>query len=418
MNWIDKIMNKIPKQTKYASTLSGRTPIFGSYITDVYASDTVKQAIGCIAAEMSKLNPVHEREYDGDILTVNGSIQKMMNNPNEFMTTADFIEKMTWNLFIEYNSFAVPVYTVWKGNDGTEKRSYKAIYPIKPMLTTFIEDASGKLYAEFTFSNGFKTVFPYEDVIHLRYQFSKDDFMGGNESGQPDNEAILKTLKINDSMMEGILKAMKSSFVTNGVVKYGGIIGKESTEKNVKEFEQQLQNSESGILGLDAKSDYIQIKRDIKMVDSDTVKFIDEKISRNYGVSQPILSGDYTKQQYEAFYQKTLEPLILKFSQEFKKKLFTQRERDHGNQIYFYQKDTILMSVTESLETVRLLGDSGALFENEKRKMLGLKPLPELEGVRKQSLNYVDVDIARDYQLNAQKKDEKQQEGEKNGGEE
>ena len=39
-------------------------------------------------------------------------------------------------------------------------------------------------------------------------------------------------------------------------------------------------------------------------------KFIDEKILRNYGVSLPILTGDYTKEQYEAFYQKALEPLI------------------------------------------------------------------------------------------------------------
>ena len=58
------------------------------------------------------------------------------------------------------------------------------------------------------------------------------------------------------------------------------------------------------------------------------------------------------------------------------------------------------MSVDQTLEMVRLLGDSGALYENEKRVAFGLKPLKELEGVRKQSLNYIDVNIATDYQLN------------------
>ncbi|MGN1122367.1 MAG: hypothetical protein ACI4RV_08370, partial [Eubacteriales bacterium] len=43
-------------------------------------------------------------------------------------------------------------------------------------------------------------------------------------------------------------------------------------------------------------------------------------------------------------------------------------------------------------------GDSGALYENEKRVAFGLRPLPELNGVRMQSLNYVNVNIAKDYQ--------------------
>ena len=61
------------------------------------------------------------------------------------------------------------------------------------------------------------------------------------------------------------------------------------------------------------------------------------------------------------------------------------------------------MSVDQTLEMIRLLGDSGALYENEKRVALGLKPLKELEGVRLQSLNYVNVDIAAKYQIGNEK---------------
>ena len=61
------------------------------------------------------------------------------------------------------------------------------------------------------------------------------------------------------------------------------------------------------------------------------------------------------------------------------------------------------MSVSQKLEMVRVLGDSGSLYENEKRVAFGLRPLPELAGVRKQSLNYVDVEIANQYQLQNQK---------------
>ena len=74
----------------------------------------------------------------------------------------------------------------------------------------------------------------------------------------------------------------------------------EKAEKSIKEFERKLNNAENGILHLDAKSDYAKITRDIKLVDPDTIRFIDEKILRTFGVPLSILTGDYTKRQYEA----------------------------------------------------------------------------------------------------------------------
>ena len=57
------------------------------------------------------------------------------------------------------------------------------------------------------------------------------------------------------------------------------------------------------------------------------------------------------------------------------------------------------MSIEQKVEMVKYLGDTGTLYENEKRVAFGLKPMKELEGKRKQSLNYIDTDIAIDYQL-------------------
>lgn len=147
------------------------------------------------------------------------------------------------------------------------------------------------------------------------------------------------------------------------------------------------------------KGEFIPFQNKIQLVDQPTLQFIDEKILRHFGVPLPILTGDYTKEQYEAFYQKTLEPLILSISQAFTKVLFTDREKSFGNEIMFYAKALIFMNTTQKLEMIRLLGDSGALFENEKRIMFGLQPLPELAGQRMQSLNYVNSNVADKYQL-------------------
>ena len=230
-------------------------------------------------------------------------------------------------------------------------------------------------------------------------KFSFNDYLGGNENGQPDNDALIKLLEMDSNMREGILKAMKSSFSINGVVKSGSMMDRDKVKAMVEEFNEKLKNNESGILGLDGKSDYIPLTKKVQMVDAETLKFIDNRILRIFGVSLAILTGDYTKDQYEAFYQKRLEPLIIAISQAFSKTLFTDREKQMRNEIIFLPKELIFMTTTQVLEAIRILGDAGDLYENEKRIALGLAPLEELEGVRMQSLNYIDVDLAQKYQM-------------------
>ena len=72
-------------------------------------------------------------------------------------------------------------------------------------------------------------------------------------------------------------------------------------------------------MGIDNKAEIVQFKRDLKIVDDATLKFIDDKILRNFGVPVGIVRGDYTVEQYQAFYQKTLEPLIINMSEAFTK---------------------------------------------------------------------------------------------------
>ena len=129
------------------------------------------------------------------------------------------------------------------------------------------------------------------------------------------------------------------------------------------------------------------------------MEFIDSKILRNFGVPLCILTGDYTKEQYEAFYQKTLEPLIVSMSQAFSKKLFTSREKSFGNCVELYPKQLIFMTVSQTMEMVNILAPTGAMYENEKRVALGLPPLPELEGKRFMSLNWISADDASKYQV-------------------
>lgn len=399
MSWFDKFFKKRPKKIGLADSITGYTPTFSQFGTNIYASDVVQQALNCIVMEMKKLRPTHVRESDVDSTSVRSSIQSVLSNPNEFMTTADFIEKVMWSLLLNYNAFIVPVYDVWKDKNGNDQRKYTALYPIQPTNVNFLKDPTGTMYIEFIFANNYRTTLKYSDVIHIKKNYSVNDYMGGDATGQPNNDALLDTLNLNHQLLQGIAKAMKASFSINGVVKFNSMLDGGKTEKALKELEAKLKKSESGFLPLDIKAEYIPMDRRIQLVDDPTLKFIDEKILRNWGVPHCILTGDYTKSQYEAFYQKTLEPYVITISQAFTKTLFTDRERSYGNKILFYPKDLVFMSTAETLEMIRLLGDSGAMYENEKRVAMGMRPLPELQGVRKMSLNYVDAKNANKYQM-------------------
>ena len=413
MGWLSNLFKKEKvNDAKYAEVLSGGAPIYTQFGQNIYASDVVQQAINCIVSEMKKLKPLHIRRDNNDVVPVNSTLQRVLNNPNPLMTTSDFLEKITWLLFLNYNVFIVPIFYEWTDDKGVVNRRYEALYPINPSQVDFIEDAGGRLFIKFRFNNGQEYTLRYSDVIHIKYRYSINQYMGGNEQGQPDNDALLSTLKLNHQLLNGVSNAMKSSYAVNAVVKYNTMLDDGKTEKALKDLEAKLKKSESGLLPLDLRAEYIPIKKDLQLVDDKTLKFIDEKILRSFGVPVSVLTGDYTPEQYQAFYQKTLEPLVISYTQAFTKILFTDRERSFNNQVQFYPEDLNFMGVKDVLEMIRLLGDSGTIFENEKRTYLGMMPLPELVGVRMQSLNYVNVNIADKYQVGGA--EDGQQEGNSN----
>lgn len=402
MGWFEKLKSLYAGRqtgTVYADVMTGRSPIYSTFGRDVYASDVVTQAMACVTDEIKKLAPAHviQRDEDMEPAPSGDQLQRVLNLPNHYMTMCDCLSRMMYLYFSKKNSWVVPTYR----RDSLGRKTYTGLYPVDPAGVTWVEDANGQLFVELRFAGESKPwTLPYSDIIHLRREYGADEYMGGGPGGVPDDRGLLATLEINHQMLQGISKGMKASHAVNGVVKYGSVIGKDQTEAAMKEWEAKLQNSQSGIVTMDMKAEYIPVKRDIKLVDAETLKFIDEKILRNFGVPLCILTGDYTKEQYEAFYQKTIEPIIIQLSQEFTRVLFTPNERDsYGHKVMFFTKNLVFMSTDQKISMVEILAPTGALYENEKRVAFGMRPLPELKGKRYMSLNWIDANQANQYQV-------------------
>jgi hypothetical protein len=222
--------------------------------------------------------------------------------------------------------------------------------------------------------------------------------MGGGYNGQPDNAALLKVLETNDTIIAGLDKAVRTSLAIRGILKINTMLDDAKLASERTKFESALETGTSGIMPVDLKSEYVDIKPDPKLIDKDTMLFIQSKVLSWYGVSLPIFSGDFTDDQYQAFYEKTLEPLLTSLGQAFSKCIFTQREIDVGNEIVFYPQKLLFTNTKNKIAVSDILGGRGALTNNQLLELFGYPPY-EGGNVRVMSLNYIDASLANDYQM-------------------
>jgi phage portal protein BeeE len=333
-------------------------------------------------------------------VTDDDSLNKLFKfRPNPFMTTHDFLEKIIWVLFENYNAFIYPVYDITTDNRGYRHRNYTAFYPLNPTLAEFLQDDFGTLYVRFSFRSGYRSpAIPYSDIIHLRKKFSNNDIMGGGMNGQPDNAALLKTLAIDNSILEGVAKAIPTSLSVRGIVNLASKMNIELQKQEIQDFEQKVADSKDGILPLDVGTTFTPINMGQVSIDKGTLDFIENKILRWFGVSLPILSGDYTDNQKQAFYDKTIEGIVVGMTQAFTSTIFTPTEMSYGNELVFYYANLEMMSVESKKNIAEILGNRGAVTDNFLLQLFGLEPY-DGGNVRKMSLNYIDSQYATDYQL-------------------
>lgn len=384
-----------PKEKKndglrYAPTMTGGAPFYTSFGESVYASDIIVQSIRCKANEFKKLDPRHIRTTDGVQAVVNdSSIARVLKRPNDYMTTADFLEKITILLELTKNVF---IYPTWYKTKGGE-RYYTGLYPLKPAEAQYLTDDAGKLYIKLRFANGNEVTLPADSVIHWRKDYGVNDYFGGGMFGGNDNEGLLTMLQRYDQLTQSIAKAIEVSCNVNAVVKYNTYTDTDALKAKREQFEKDIKENKSGLLVMDLTSEFANIPRDVKLVDAETLKFFYETILRANGTSIAILNGDYTKAQKEAYYEHALEADIKGLAQAMSRVIFSNREASYGNEIALYPNDITFMSMENKLTALQLGLPAGIFTKNEARALLGYAPI---EGGDVMPRGYNEVDAPSD----------------------
>lgn len=365
------------KGLRNAPTMSGTLPFYTSFGESIYASDIIVQSIRCKANEFKKLNPRHIRTTErGQITVADSDIAQILRRPNEYMTTGDFLEKITILLELNKNVFIYPSYYMTKGGE----RFYTGLYPLKPSNVEYLTNDKGDLFLNLRFNNGYETTLPSDSVIHWKKDYGVNDYFGGGMFGGNDDEGLLTMLQRYDQLTQSIAKAIECSCQINGIVSYNSYIDDDNLKAEREKFNEDVQSDKSGVLFLDEKLKYTDLKRDVKLVDAETLKFFYDTILRANGTPLAILNGDYTKSQKEAYYEHALEADIKNLGQSMSRILFSKRQASFGNEIVLYPNEIQFMSMENKISALQTGLPAGIFTKDEARELLGYPPLPNGAG--------------------------------------
>lgn len=392
---------------------------FSSFGNDIQVNDIVKTAIHRVAEAVSKcdLKSIVEK-YDPvlrrrSIEVANDDINAVLTSRvNPLCGLKDFLYKVTYLLLVHKNCFIYWAYDeVPITGTNYVRRITRGFYPI--------EAANVKLYmqnnemrVELT-SNDNSVVLdlPYNDVIHIRHSYGANKFLGGNAEGKADNRDLLSNLQTMHIIKEAIPKSLEASLSLKGILTMRTVADADKKQITREEFEEHLFNSKYGIVATDYESEFAPININATDIPTNILTLLRDDILSPFGVSLPIYLGKYTDDDYTAFYQTTIEGILLEIATAMKIVLFTPRQLSYGHTIKFYDKLVQSLSFDRRQQIAEMTKEDALLSRDERRELLGYEPDGEPTRV---SLNYIDTSIANQYQLETLPQKENQNEEVKN----
>lgn len=343
---------------------------FYSWDGKLYNSDIVRACIKPQTKAIGKAIGKHIRDTikeDGTRETaVNPQpyIRFLLEEPNPYMTGQMMQEKVANQLALNGNAFILII----RDSFGLPCELFPI--PCASVNTTYTD--SGELWLRFWYPNGKYGDFPYSEIIHLR-----DDYKNNDIFGESSAEALTQLMNCVGTIDQGVIKAIKNSGVIKWLLKYTTPLRPEDLKKNVKEFADNYLSIESdtfGVAGTDAKADAQRIEPKDYVPNAAQTDRIVNRVYAFFGTNDRIVTSNYTEDQWNAYYEARIEPIITQMSNEYTRKLFSRRERGFGNQIVFEASNLLYANTSTKLAFVAMV-DRGAMTPNEWRKLFNMAPL-------------------------------------------
>ena len=171
MGLFNKLFNR-KKENGYTLKLVTETGNgFFSFNGKLYESDVVRSCIRPQSRAVGKLTGKHVRKVKEEIkINPDVYMRFLLEDPNPYMSGQMFQEKMSNQLELNNNAFALIV----RDENGYPTQ----LYPIPAYGVQAKYKDNGELYLRFTLKNGQILEHDYTEIIHLRQDFNDNDIFG------------------------------------------------------------------------------------------------------------------------------------------------------------------------------------------------------------------------------------------------
>ena len=359
-NAITKIFGGIKN---YASQkwqeIGGYFAHFSSFGNDIYANETVRACIRTLAEHTAKANvKVLRNGMPGD-----KRLERMIQyRPNYYMNGKDFLYKVRTLLEIHNVCF------IYIMRDDVGRCI--GLYPMPKADYEAIE-YNGGLFIRFTFASGIVMTHSWDDLAVLRKDYNESDIWGDT------NDAIMTSLNLLNTTNEGMANAIKSTANLRGILKSTkAMLTPEDVKRNKERFVNDYMGlaNGSGIASLDSTQEFVPVTLAPQLANYKSVEELRNNIYRYFGVNEKAVLSELTGDDWEAFYESRVEPILIALGLELTNKIFSKREQVLDNEIIFESNRMQYMSTSNKLALVQMV-DRMAMTPNEWRQVMNMAPV-------------------------------------------
>lgn len=381
---------KAPESYTDYRLLNSYTSSFSAFSGDAWSDDKVRAAVDSFARRAAVVQPRHIRRDDGAEISISDKLNRILQfEPNPYSTAYKFYYRLAANYKINNGAF---VYPDWDPVTG----DLRALYNINAGDVQ-LKEYAGEMFVQFTFTNGNKYTYPYEDLVYVGRHFLDNDVFGSS------NRPLLPVLETANTFNQSMSAFARLVAVIRGILKVQGGVKNEDLTKRRDEFVRdnlRLENNGAGIVVTDNKYDYTPISDKTTPIPDKQLEYIKNSIFDYFGTNDAIVQNKETPEQASAFYEGELKPFFMQLSQALTNCLFTTKERGYGNEIVADINTLSFAKIGDKMQAVKYLSDIGALTLDQALTTLGFPPIGGEEGRRRvQTLNVVNADKADEYQL-------------------
>ena len=342
-------------------TFTAYSPCFTSWGGQIYESDMVRAAIDAKARHVAKL------KYN-----VLGTARPKLwtatkTSPNPWYTWPQFLERCSNIYDVENNLFIVPILD----NTG----DVCGYFPVMPSGCKVVSHG-GVPYLKYTFRGGKQAAIELDRCAIITKHQLKDDFFGES------NRALDPTMQLITMVNQGIEEGVKNSATYRFMAQLASKSFDEDLRKERERFDRNnFQTGGGGLLLFGNQFTNVkELSQKSYQVDAEQSKLIKENMFNYFGVSEKVIQNTATGDELDAFFNGAIEPFCIKLSDGLTKMVFTERERNGGNEILFNANRLQYMNIGSKISMAQQLGDRGVLTIDEIRELFNYGPLPDGAG--------------------------------------